>query len=61
MPGFPHTYFRFSRFFLTIVVVQLVQHSLSRVVVPANARLYLCQRPIYKILVKVRNSKKKCT
>ena len=25
------------------------------------ARLYLCQRPFYKILVKVRNSKKKCT
>jgi hypothetical protein len=32
-------------------------HSLSRVVVPATLD-YLCQCPIYKILVKVRNSKK---
>jgi hypothetical protein len=33
-------------------------HSLSRVVVPAMLD-YLCRRPFYKILVKVRNSKKK--
>ena len=32
-------------------------HSLSRVVVPATLD-YLCQRPFYKIVVKVRNSKK---
>ena len=33
-------------------------HSLSRVVVPATLDRYFCQRPVYKILVKVRNSKK---
>ena len=33
-------------------------HSLSRVVVPAMLDSYLCQRPFYNILVKVRNSKK---
>jgi DNA-directed RNA polymerase subunit RPC12/RpoP len=34
----------------------LQYHSQSRVVVPATLD-YLCQRPFYKILVKVRNSK----
>ena len=37
------------------------RHSLSRVVVPATLTQHLCQRSFYKIFVKFRNSKKKCT
>ena len=35
-----------------------VTHSLSRVVVPATLTQHLCQRSLYKIFVKFRNSKK---
>ena len=42
---------------MDVAILIASRHSLSRVVVPAT-RLYLCQRPFYKIFVKVRNSKK---